>query len=289
MKSFSNHLSKWGEGPVWWGNTLLYVDIEGHTINRLSPEDSTVETWNVGERVGCVVPTTEGTFIYAGDSGYVHFDPKSGAKTALGNPEAELAPNNRFNDGKCDPIGRLWAGTISLAKITGTANLYCLDANMQIEKKLTGLTNSNGICWSADNERLYHIDTPTKQIKVYEYDSDKGSIGNPHVVVDTEALGIEGSPDGMTIDTKGNLWVAFCHGGCVVCFDPSKGSVVLKIELPCLETTACTFGGPNLDQLFVTTGIHKRIEEVDAGKVFVIEGLGVNGLPAVPFKLPESL
>ena len=88
----------------------------------------------------------------------------------------------------------------------------------------------------------------------------------------------------MTIDADGNLWVAFCHGACVTCFEASTGKQLRKIELPCLETTACAFGGPNLDRLFVTTGIHSKIEEPDAGKVFVIDGLGVKGVPAFAYQ-----
>ena len=87
----------------------------------------------------------------------------------------------------------------------------------------------------------------------------------------------------MTIDADGNLWVAFCHGGCVSCFDGRSGEQLRKIDLPCVETTACAFGGPNLDLLFVTTGLHKTLEEPEAGRVFVIDGLGVQGVPAFAY------
>ena len=90
----------------------------------------------------------------------------------------------------------------------------------------------------------------------------------------------------MTIDTDDNLWGAFCHGGYVACFDPRLNKLLRKIELLCLETTSCTFGGPNLDRLFVTTGIHKNIKETNAGKVFV-DGLGVTGMPAFALKADE--
>jgi sugar lactone lactonase YvrE len=124
----------------------------------------------------------------------------------------------------------------------------------------------------------------TKQIRAYDYDNASGAISNATIAVDTGDHGYASSPDGMTIDANGNLWVAFCHGGCVTCFDPTAGKELRKVELPCLETTACAFGGPNLDRLFVTTGIHSKLEEADAGKVFVIDGLGVQGVPAFAYK-----
>jgi sugar lactone lactonase YvrE len=284
IQSYDGHRSQWGEGPVWWNEALLYVDIVGHTINRLNCESGEVHTWGVEEEVGCVVPTIQGKFAYAGDSGFIIFDPETNEKTRLGNPENDLIPANRFNDGKCDPRGRFWAGSISRIKKEGTANLYQLDHAHDIHLKLEGLTNSNGICWSADHKIFYHIDTPTRRICAFDFNLETGTIANRRLVVDTEAQGFDSSPDGMTIDTNGNLWVAFCHGGCVGSFNPNNGATLERIELPCLETTACTFGGPKLDRLFVTTGIHKDIQEPDAGKVFVIDGLGVKGLPAFPYR-----
>ena len=96
-------------------------------------------------------------------------------------------------------------------------------------------------------------------------------------MADTGFLNLEGSPDGMTIDSQGMLWVAMCHGGVVVRINPDKGRVIQKVEFPCVETTACTFGGAGLDRLFVTTGVHKSLEEENAGRVFVVDGLGVRG------------
>jgi sugar lactone lactonase YvrE len=127
---------------------------------------------------------------------------------------------------------------------------------------------------------MYYIDTPTRKVRAYEYDDASGEIGSSEVALDTNEIGYDSSPDGMTIDSEGNLWVAFCHGGCVVCFDPRSGEQLRKVDLPCVETTACAFGGPHLDRLFVTTGLHKTLKEPDAGRVFVIDGLGVQGVPA---------
>ena len=284
IQTVGTRVSRWGEGPVWWENSLVYVDIEGHALIRLDVDSCEETIWDVGERIGTVVPQERGGFLYAGDTGIIAFDPETGTKQRLADPEPEKRAANRFNDGKCDPSGRFWAGTISLIKKTGDAALYMLDTNGTLHLKIDEVTNSNGICWSPDATKLYYIDTPTKQIRAYNYSSDSGNIQNPSIAVDTTVHGLKDSPDGMTIDTNGNLWVAFCHGGCVACFDPLSNKLLDRIDLPCVETTACTFGGPELNRLFVTTGIHKSIKEPDAGKVFVIDGLGVSGLPAFSYK-----
>ena len=117
----------------------------------------------------------------------------------------------------------------------------------------------------------------------YSFNNSTGEIGEKQVLINTEEVDLAGSPDGMTIDGEGMLWIAMCHGGMVVRSDPHCRELVKKVELPCVETTACTFGGPNLDRLFVTTGIHKSLEESNAGKVFVIDGLGIRGVSAFPF------
>jgi len=283
INTVGNRSSKWGEGPIYWDNHLLYVDIEGHSLIRLNPETQEEEIWEMGERIGTVVPTLNEDFICAGDSGIYRFDPSNGQKTNLADPEAKKRPDNRFNDGKCDPSGRFWAGTISTVKKEGDANLYQLDHSGLLTLQVSGVTNSNGICWNASKTEMYYIDTPTQKVVTYEYDDQTGKLGGSRVAVDFKGLNTEGSPDGMTIDEEGMLWVALCHGGAVVQVNPESGELLQKVELPCVETTACAFGGSNLDRLFVTTGIHKTLHEKEAGKVFVIDGLGVSGVPALPY------
>ena len=285
IKTIGKRISQWGEGPIWWGNSLFYVDIAGNKLLRLNPDTNEETVWEIGERIGTVVPSeNDDEVIYAGDTGYVRFNLKTGSKAALADPEASMRGKNRFNDGKCDPAGRFWAGTISMVKDAGSANLYCLDTDGSLSLKVSGVTNSNGICWNADATKMFYIDTPTQNVRAYDYDLASGAISNARVVVETAAHGYNSSPDGMTIDADGMLWVAFCHGACVVRFDPQKDKELQRVDLPCIETTACAFGGENLDRLFVTTGIKADLDEPDAGKVFVIDGLGVKGVPAFAFK-----
>lgn len=270
--------SQWGEGPVWWQGALYFVDIEGHKVHRFDPGDGTEKSWDVGQRVGTVVPRESGGLVIAGDHGLAFLDEESGAVTPIADPEPDK-PDNRFNDGKCSPDGRFFAGTISLVKKTGDAKLYRLDPDLTLHEAFGPVTNSNGIVWSADGKTVFYIDTPRKEVLAFDYEA--GHLRNMRGVVSTAA--IDASPDGMAIDADGNLWIAFCHGGCVVCFDPRSGEEVRRVGIPCLETTACAFGGPDLADLYVTTGVHKSVVEEHAGKLWVVRGLGVRGVSASAF------
>lgn len=278
ISPIGNIRSQWGEGPIWWRGALYFVDIEGHKVHRFDPADGSERSWDVGQRVGTVVPRESGGLVIAGDHGLFFLDEETGALTAIVDPEADK-PDNRFNDGKCAPDGRFFAGTISLVKKTGDAKLYRLDPDLTLHEAFGPVTNSNGIVWSADGKQLFYIDTPRKEVLAFDYEA--GHLRNMRSVVSTAHL--DSSPDGMAMDDAGHLWIAFCHGGCVVCFDPASGAELRRIELPCLETTACAFGGPDLADLYVTTGIHKSVEEEHAGRLFVVRGLGVRGVPTHAF------
>ncbi len=271
-------VSKWGEGPVWWQGVLYYVDIEGKKVCSYDPETGEEKSWDVGQRVGTVVPRANGGLVFAGDDGFWFLNPESGEVSAIADPEPDKA-DNRFNDGKCSPDGRFFAGTISLVKKHGDARLYRLDPDLSVHEAFGPVTNSNGIVWSADGKTVYYIDTPRKEVLALDYRS--GELTNPRSVVSTKHH--ESSPDGMTIDADGNLWIAFCHGACVCCYDPKSGEELRKIDLPCLETTACAFGGKTLTDLYVTTGIHKTEVEEHAGRLLRIRGLGVKGTEAHAF------
>lgn len=274
----SNYTATWGEGPLWHQDRLLYVDIESHKILAYSPATGVEKTWDVGQRVGTVVPRSSGGLVWAGDHGLFFLDESTGISTAIADPEPDL-PDNRFNDGKCDPAGRFWAGTISLKKRPDAA-LYCLHTDLRIEKKFSPVTNSNGIIWSRNAQTMYYIDTPSKKVRSFDFDNTTGTISGERVVWDLSDD--PSSPDGMTIDSEDRLWVAFCHGAKVVCFDPSTRKVEMQIDFPCIETTACAFGGDDLGDLYVTTGIKPGLDEPLAGRLFVCRP-GATGVPASSF------
>lgn len=281
VEHFGEYRSQWGEGPIWVNDSLVYVDIENGKVIRLNPETGSEKIWDVKSsvgRVGTVVPRESGGYVVAGDHGFFYLS-EDGEVEKVGDPEPDKA-DNRFNDGKCSPDGHFFAGTISLVKKEGDARLYRLSSEGEISEVYGPVTNSNGIAWNAAGDTMFYIDTPTKKVLAFPY-SD-GQLGDPKEVIDTSAL--DSSPDGMAIDENDNLWIAFCHGACVVNYCTKSGKELKKVDFPCLETTACAFGGENLDVLYVTTGVHKSVVEEHAGKLFRVTGLGVRGQKSHSFK-----
>ena len=277
-----NRVSKWGEGPVWWDGKLTYVDINGKAIVTLDPVTGHESVNERDQRVGFALPCASGRWIWGGDHGIHLLDAGTGASTHLCDPEADK-PGNRFNDAGVAPDGRLFAGTIALDKTRGTANLYRLDHAFRCEIAFSRVTNSNGIAWSPEGDTCYYIDTPTRKVLRFSYCRESGCLDDPRELIDTDPV-IDASPDGMCADTEGHLWIAFCHGGCVIRFDSRTGRELHRIDLPCAETTSCCFGGPNLEDLYITTGLSSGREEEHAGKLFVARNVGVKGLPQVAFR-----
>jgi len=285
-----DYVAQWGEGPIWWNDKLYYVDIEKGCVIEVDPLSCgsvQEKVWDLSAtlgRIGTIVPRASvgdaGGFLVAGDTGVHFFDRVSGQTTPIVDPEPEKS-DNRFNDGKCSPDGRFFAGTISLVKKKGDATLYRLDSDLSLHTAFDGVTNSNGIVWSLDGTTCYYIDTPRLEVLAFDYSPETGRLSGQRTAF--SSAHISASPDGMTIDSDGNLWVAFCHGACVICYDPETGKQLHRVELPCLETTACAFGGKNLDELYVTTGVHSVLEEEDAGRLLCIRGLGVQGVKANSF------
>ncbi len=282
MKTIGKFVSEWGEGPLWHQGRFYYVDIEGHKVICLNPGTEEEQVWKVGERVGTVVPRASGGLVIAGDSGFRILNTTDGSITSIVDPEAHL-PNNRFNEGKCDPSGRFWAGTMHLEKPRqATGALYRLDADHSVHKLVDGITVSNGIVWTSDRKTMYYIDTPTLHVDAFDYDDRTGTISNRRAVIDT--TGLEGVPDGMAIDVNNRLWVAMCHGRQVICFDPlseEPSKPVHTLPVPVKEPTAVAFGGPELKDLYITTGLSNE-EHPDDGRLFVTN-VDVAGQPSFSF------
>ncbi|MCK3685847.1 SMP-30/gluconolactonase/LRE family protein [Maribellus sp. YY47] len=278
--------SELGEGAIWNYRTgdLMWVNIKGKILNFYNPETGFNKEMLTGQMVGTVVPTESGKVLVALQNGIYSLDPETGSKTLLADPEADK-PDNRFNDGKCDPAGRLWAGTMSLVGAKQAGALYRFDPDTSVHKMVDGVGTSNGIVWSADKTRMYYIDTPTRKVMGYDYDNETGDISNPKVAV--EIPDGAGYPDGMTIDADGNLWVALWGGSAVGCFNPETGELIRKIEVPAKNVTSCAFGGNDLGTLYITTARESTSEEElqqfpHAGGVFSIRP-GVKGVKAFFF------
>lgn len=269
-----------GEGPWWDGRAgvLWWVDILAMEIHRSDPATGSDACWRVPEHVGAVVGRSSGGAVALLQSGFAAIDER-GDLTWLAQVEAHDA-TTRFNDGKCDPLGRLVGGTLSYLKTRGAGSLYRLDVDHSVTRLLTGLTLSNGLAWSPDGETMYLIDSGSRSLKMYGYDDDRGSDG--HLTPRDEiALG-PGVPDGMTIDSEGCLWVAMYGAGLVRRFTP-KGQAVRQVVVPATGVTSCIFGGSRLDQLYVTTSSYslsaeERRAQPDAGSIFVCAP-GVSGRP----------
>ena len=242
-----------GEGPIWDAreNILWWVDINECRLHRFDPATRINQTYEIGQRVGTVVPRAKGGLMLAIENGFASYDPVTEALEIIADPEAHL-PQNRFNDGKCDPAGRFWAGTLELVEQDMTAGtLYCLCADGRVEPRVSDVGISNGIVWTSDKQTMYFIDSPTRRVDAFEYDHDTGAISNRRTAI-TLPTGI-GYPDGMTIDSEDKLWVALWAGWGVARFDPATGQLLEKIDVPASQVTACALGGPELKDLFITT------------------------------------
>lgn len=278
--------SELGEGAIWNYKTgeLIWVNIKGEILNFYHPKTESNREMFTGQMIGTVVPAESGKVMVALQNGIYSYDSDSGAKKLIVDPEADK-PDNRFNDGKCDPAGRFWAGTMSLVGAKNAGALYRLDADSTIHKMIDGVGTSNGIVWSADKTKMYYIDTPTRKVMGYDYDNETGDISNPKVAVEIPD-GI-GYPDGMTIDRKDNLWVALWGGSAVACFNPENGELLRKIEVPAKNVTSCAFGGDDLETLYITTARESTSDEdlerfPHAGGVFKARP-GVKGVKAYFF------
>lgn len=242
-----------GEGPVWHAaaGTLYWVDLFAGIVHHYQPASGLVGRVEVGEFVGCVVPRAGGGLLAATASGIYHLDPVSGAKTRVAAIEADR-PETHFNDGKVDPAGRFWFGSIAVDRTTDTlGHLYSLEPDLTVTRRLSGIDNTNGMDWSPDGRTMYYVDSLTRQVTAFDYDAAGGAIANPRPAVTLPED--RGVPDGMTVALDGTLWVAHWGGGCVTRWHPTTGALLQTIPVPANLTTSCAFAGPALDQLYVTT------------------------------------
>ena len=275
-----------GEGPVWdaRNNRLLWVDILKGDIHQYYFDTKEHRIFNAGEMVGAIALRKTGTLIAALQNGFANIDLERKTVQRLVNPEADL-PNNRFNDGKCDPNGRFWAGTMSLRDEPNAGALYAIDKDHRVTVKISNVSISNGLAWSNDGNTFYYIDTPSFQVMAYDYDAANGEISNGRVAI--EIPKDYGDPDGMTIDSEGMLWIAHWDGWQVTRWNPEGGLLLTQIRLPVARVTSCVFGGNGLNDLFITsakTGLSEQqlAEQPLAGSTFILKNAGTTGL--VPFE-----
>lgn len=274
-----------GEGPVWDAarERLWWVDIEERKLHCLDPAADDDRAWTLTDRIGFAVPTTRGDLIVGAGHALARFAPESGVLTPLADPEAHV-PGNRFNDAKCDPAGRLWAGTMAVSEAPDLGSLYRIDAALRVARMVERVSISNGLAWSRDGRTMYYIDSPTRRVDAFDFDAANGALANRRTVIEIA----DGFPDGMCIDEAGNLWVALWGGWGVVCFDPRTGTALAKIDIPVECVTSCCFGGAAWDELYITTASRDldaagRARQPLAGSVFIARP-GVRGVPTDLFE-----
>lgn len=264
-----------GEGPVWsesWGG-LRWLDMLAGDVLTLAP-DGTVARRHVDTVVAAVRPRRGGGAVIGVERGFALEGP-DGKVTTL-----EPLWNEgrvRMNEGGCDPDGRFYCGSMAYDGREGAGSIHRLDPDGTTSTVLEGVTISNGLEWSPDGRRAYYVDTATQRVDIFDYDREGGLSGRRPFAATPP------SPDGLTVDAEGGVWVALYGGGAVHRYGVD-GVLDAVVELPVSKVTACTFGGPRLAQLFITTSREHLApdEEPQAGALFSCAP-GVGGVPVREF------
>jgi sugar lactone lactonase YvrE len=273
------------EGPCWDARSrrLVFVDILAGLVHAVDPTSGARSRWQLGVPVGAVAPRRDAGWVAAVERGFARFDADW---TAVGPvlPAPGQPAGTRFNDGGCDPAGRFWAGTLDYDGAPGRAALYRLDPDGTVTEMLTGVTNSNGLAWSPDGRLLYYVDTGKATLDRMRFDPREGTVADRRTLVAFRPD--EGLPDGLTCDREGFLWVALWGGGCVRRYSPD-GVRDGAVRLPAAQVSSVAFGGPDLDELFITSAWQglsaaQRREQPLAGSVFRYRP-GVRGLPPLDY------
>jgi sugar lactone lactonase YvrE len=275
-----------GEGPVWimppthaatpdWAGGLYWVDMLAGDLLRLD-EAGTVERRHVASVLAMVRPRIGGGFVYAIEHGFA-VDSGAGRPMEI-LPPVEDRPSVRMNEGGCDPAGNLYCGSMAYDATPGAGVFYRLDTSGGVEVVEPSVTIPNGLEWTPDGTRAFHSDTVAERIDVLDWDAAQG-LHNRRPFVTVEGVG---RPDGLTVDSEGGVWTAVWGAGAVHRYDPN-GVLSEVITVPVAQASACTFGGPELDQLFITTSREGLADpEPAAGAVFAVAA-GVRGQPVRPF------
>ena len=272
-----------GEAPVWVAReqALYWVDNKGKKVFRMNG-DGQRRDFDAPFQICCLAPKESGGFIAGTDRGFAEIDLDCGRFDVIGTPELE-PPGNRFNDGKTDPQGRFWSGTMDDQEEAVSGSLYRLDADLSWRRMDSGYKVTNGPAFDASRGRMYHNDSARQTIFAFDV-GDSGELSNKRVFA--QFGDGDGYPDGMTVDFDGNLWVCFWDGWCLRRLSPD-GEIIQTISVPVERPTSCTFGGPDLGRLYVTSasrGISQDSLKMQpcAGGLFLLQ-TDARGVPQPPF------
>lgn len=261
-----------GEGPAWVDreHALYWVDIKAPAIWRLDASSGAVSVWTPPCRVSAIAPRAGGGLVAASERGFAFIDIVAGGFQLIASPELDL-PGNRMNDGKVDQAGSFWAGTMDDAEEAASGSLYRLAPDRSWSRQDTGYRVPNGPAFSLDGRYAYHTDSALRSVYRFPVRDDH-TIGPRELFLQFD--GADGHPDGMTVDAEGCLWIAFWDDWCVRRFAPD-GTARERVEVPVQRPTSCTFGGPALDRLFITSarvglGAEALERQPLAGGLFVV-------------------
>jgi len=273
-------ITEHGEGPVWWpdGHVRCVDLLAGDLVDV--HEDATITRSHIGQVAAVVRPRSAGGAVVAVERGIVLLDDWGNVSRQ---PEGWSDPAVRMNDGGCDPDGRFYCGSMAYDEAPGRGSLYRFDKDGTATVILAGVTISNGFAFAPDGSTAYYADTPTQRIDAFDYDYRRGlTRRRPLITIPPE----DGSPDGITVDNEGGIWVA-CWGGSAVRRYHRDGSLDAVIEIPGVkQVTACTLGGPHLDRLYVTTS-RRGLDPTaagGAGAIFIVDDV-IPGQPVQPADL----
>ena len=276
IRAISEVVSDLGEGPIWTPetNSVTWTDITQNTFHTANIDTGKTESFGVPSMIGAIAQTKDGHYIAATQKGFARIS-LEGKYSPL---HSFLQDDMRMNDGKVDPAGRFWAGSMALSFEKDRGSLYVLETDNSYQKVLGNITLSNGMGWSPDAQYFYYIDSIPGVLKRFEYDLDNGKISNPKNLITFAAA--SGVPDGMSVSSDGKLVVALWDGGRIEIYEPT-GAKVSEIKLGVSRPTCCTFAGPNQDILIVSTASQgiDRADEPLAGKILAVTGTGLSGLP----------
>ncbi len=240
-----------GEGPLWddRAGALRWVDIHGRRVHAHRPEDGWHEVVDLPQEVGAIALRDAGGLVLALEDGIWLLDDGAREPRRFAPIEAHDR-GTRANDGRVDALGRFWIGTMGHDAEPGRGALYRVDPGGRVATQLADVTISNGLDWSPDGDVLYYVDTPTQRVDRLCHDPSSGALSDrrPFVTIDPA----DGSPDGLTVDAEGGVWVALWGGGAVRRYSPAA-SLELVVRVPVPQVTSCAFGGDGLDELWITT------------------------------------
>ncbi len=254
------------EGPLWDPNVscLRWVDIQRGQVHRFDPVSGADTFFEVGEDVGTVAVRAAGGLVLATTTGLYTCADDGSDRTLLHRVDTD-PPGGRFNDGKADPWGRFWAGTM-LDDPHEAGGFYRLDPDGSLHQVLDRVSCSNGLGWSPDGRTMYYVDTQTGGVDAFTHDPDTGRIADRRQLVAID----RGWPDGLTVDAEGCLWVALWDGWGIRRYAPD-GTLLSTVEVPAQRVTSCAFGGPDLSTLYITTatvGLRDLTDQPTAGSLF---------------------